>query len=441
MSQLELNTTELQELLDEVNNLPDGEGGGGGTVEITLQEKSVTPTKSAQEVVADSGFDGLSKVNVGAIPDEYIVPSGTKSITENGTHDVTANASVDVNVPIPEGYIQPSGSITVTENGEYDVTEKANVVVAVPDKSEDLDAVIAEQRELIDELSEALDNKAGGGTSTPTQEKTVEITANGTTVITPDAGYALSKVTANVSIPSDKKPEQTKTVEITENGTVNVTPDSGKVLSGVTVNVAVPETVPNLQEKTATENGTVVPDSGYDGLSKVIVNVPTSGGTTGENKFLKMVSGETVDLTAEDLSGVTKILRGVFYYNKYINSIVIPSTVTGIFQNSFEQAGPLTSVVMTDSVTYIGPDAFYNSSLKSIVVSKNVDWINDRVFGYCRNMEVCDFSSNTSIPRLAGTTAFNGIPSTCQIRVPSALYDEWIAATNWSAFADNIVAV
>lgn len=69
---------------------------GGG--EPVLQEKSVTPTRTAQTVVPDGGYDGLSKVEVDAIPSHYIVPSGTKEITENGTHDVTQYASVNVNV-------------------------------------------------------------------------------------------------------------------------------------------------------------------------------------------------------------------------------------------------------------------------------------------------------------------------------------------------------
>lgn len=40
-----------------------------------------------------------------------------------------------------------------------------------------------------------------GGTAKPEQEKTVTITANGTTEITPDSGKTLSKVTAVVTVP------------------------------------------------------------------------------------------------------------------------------------------------------------------------------------------------------------------------------------------------
>ena len=71
----------------------------GLKTEFVTQEKTVTPTKSSQAITPDSGKDGLSKVTVNAIPDEYIIPSGELEITENGTHDVTDKASVVVNVP------------------------------------------------------------------------------------------------------------------------------------------------------------------------------------------------------------------------------------------------------------------------------------------------------------------------------------------------------
>lgn len=70
-----------------------------------------------------------------------------------------------------------------------------------------------------------------------TQEKTIDVAANGTTVVIPDSGKLLSKVTVNTSVPS--KPEQTKSVTITRNGTTTVTPDSGYTLSSVALNVQV----------------------------------------------------------------------------------------------------------------------------------------------------------------------------------------------------------
>lgn len=99
-------TPKLQTKTTTVNGKVTSDNGYVGLKEVTvnvqaaptLQTKTVTPTKSQQNIAADSGYDGLSEVTVNAIPDEYISPSGSLNITENGTYDIKAKANVVVNV-------------------------------------------------------------------------------------------------------------------------------------------------------------------------------------------------------------------------------------------------------------------------------------------------------------------------------------------------------
>ena len=76
------------------------------------------------ETTSETGAEMISQ----GLVEEYtlITPTGTKTITANGTDiDVAQYATASVAVP------GPSGSLDITEDGTYDVSQYAQVVVNV----------------------------------------------------------------------------------------------------------------------------------------------------------------------------------------------------------------------------------------------------------------------------------------------------------------------
>lgn len=93
--------------------VPAGKHSGKGSVKIVLEEKSVTPSKAAQVVEPTAG-KVLSKVSVGAIPDEYQDVSG---VTATAPHVLDGDKFVDAEGTLTDGTMPNNGAVEETIDG------------------------------------------------------------------------------------------------------------------------------------------------------------------------------------------------------------------------------------------------------------------------------------------------------------------------------------
>ena len=78
---------------------------------------------------------------------------------------------------------------------------------------------------------------------------------------------------------------------------------------------------------------------------------------------------------------------------------------------------------------------------RAVYLPAGISSIPDYCFYQMTNLELIDFSLATSVPTLDGVYTFQDLKDGFQIVVPSALYEEWKAAKNWSYVESHIVAV
>lgn len=163
--------------------------------------------------------------------------------------------------------------------------------------------------------------------------------------------------------------------------------------------------------------------------------VPTSVTSIGIGAFALCSSLTQVIIP----NNVTQINTSTFATCLCLTSVILPSSVTRIGKYAFSSCYSLKNIIIPNSVTNIDSQAFLDCTvLTNIVVPKNVTKINTAMFVRCYALMRCDFSQHTAVPTLANTDAFSAINAICKIIVPDSLYDEWIAASNWSTYADYI---
>lgn len=168
------------------------------------------------------------------------------------------------------------------------------------------------------------------------------------------------------------------------------------------------------------------------------ITLPESIASVGETAFYYCYGLENASLS----SGMPSVGSSSFASCSGLRKITIPNGVTDIGSSAFSSCNLLSDVSMTDEIVSIGSTAFGAcNGLVKIVMPSDLATIGERVFYNCKGLKIVDFSYCKGVPALSNISAFTGLPTNYEIRVPASLYDSWKAATNWSSLASKIVAV
>lgn len=282
--------------------IPVGYHNGKGTISITTETKSATPTKSPQQIDATAG-KVLSSVTVEAIPDEYIITTDATATAADIKQDLTAYVngekvtgtmpviedvaeSLGVTKPsytIPSGYHDGTGTVSVSlETKSATPTKSEQTIAPTAGKALSSVTVKAIPEEYIttdDATAVAADIKEGSTAyvngkkligSMPIIETATTTLTTASTEFTIPLGYHDGTGKVNISV-------ETKEVTPTK-AEQTIKPTTGKVISSVTVN-PIPAEYITTDDVTATAAQILVGSTAYVAGSKVTGTMPNNGAT------------------------------------------------------------------------------------------------------------------------------------------------------------------
>lgn len=263
--------------------IPKGYHNGSGTVSgvagggnYSLQSKSVTPTKSQQNVTPDSGYYGLSDVTVGAIPESYqdvssvtavagdvltgkviVTADGgvtTGTMANNGAVSKTLTAA-DPSYTVPKGFHSGSGTVSIATEAKTATPTKAQQTIEATEgkvlSSVTVNPIPAQYVDTTDGTATAAQILEGETAYVGGKKVTGSMTNRGavsqvldikTPSFTVPAGYHNGNGTVSIS-PETKSATPTKSAQ-------TISPSTGKVLSSVSV-AAIPDAYQDVTGVTA----------------------------------------------------------------------------------------------------------------------------------------------------------------------------------------------
>lgn len=444
----------IDQIIEAANSLPTASGGGGSTVTAILQIKTVTPTKSLQTVTADSGYDGLKKVTVNAIPNEYITTTDATATS----NDILASKTAYVNGTKVTGAISTKTASNLITSGAT-VTVPAGYYAAEVSRSVD-EVTQATPSITVDTsgLITATTQQGAGYVISGTKSATKQLTTKGATTYTPTTT------------------SQTIATGIYLTGVQTIQGDANLVAGNIKNGVSIFGVTGTLQEDSgdSTDN---YEDKLLDGS---LVDYTNNTVTKLRNyAFMSATTLKTVNLSAcshigqcafqgctslttANFATCISMASSAFQGCTALKTISFPECKS-IYWAGFSTCTSLTTVNLP-KCTYLGGRAFQNcsrlatvslplckniysstfQSCKSLATISlpNITLIGSTAFGSCTKLNTI-YLTGSSLCTLSGSNAFvgTGITSTSgSIYVNASLVDSYKTATNWAYFTNIIYA-
>lgn len=240
----------------------------------------------------------------------------------------------------------------------------------------------------------------------------------------------------------------------------------------------------NTQEKAITlkENGEyeILPDAGYEGISKMTVNVDFDANPFYEEGFMRFLKKEAsgkLELPIEAMN-----TPYCMYGQTGITEVVVPEGTTSIPNNFFQGCTSLEKITYPDSIISFGENIYGDIDVEKITSFPLPPYLNSSMDGniYYRNGEIfnvpkyinqiaswgspsfvgsynggiakrlnfqgsfwrfyfasfraeeVDFRYNVQVPTFDYDSIYTGIT---KVIVPESLYDTWITTSPWSDYA------
>lgn len=431
---------------------------GSNTSQLTTQgATTITPTEQSQTAVSSGKFT-TGAITVNPIPSQYIIPTGTVSITSNGTVDVSQYSNADVNVPT-----SPVSSISNDVNffdydgtivASYTASDFANLTELPSNPSHDGLTAQGWNWTLTD--AKAVVAKSGfldiGQMYVTSDGKTrIYISLFSSMALSPQLRW--NQTVAKGVVIDWGDGSSTTSVSGTGNKSANHTYSAvGNYIITITV-VSGTMKLGNGSSGTATVVGALNSSSYRASVTRVNIGSNVTEITAYafyQNANLSAISMPNTITSIGNYafqtcqfpfvvipSSCTTLGTYVFDSCKAIRYISIPNSVTSFGNNDTYSCTGLRRALLA-GITSIGTNTFaYNYGTFIMWFGSSLSSIGDNAF---RSLSGCaEYHFTSTTPPTLGTTPFNGIASTAntKIYVPSASLSNYQSA--WSSVASYLV--